>query len=284
MYKTSKNSFTKNGKLLKSLTFQGVRLCKVSEQVTSLFEESIAPEAEKKGVVAKGAKATILFCASIGNRINDAIDTPYKYFKKHIYKKINRKFALGWGISSSLAFSFVAGIALFGPFNMLPQNNSQYYIFSTKPLTLEETTNDIYAKDSRSQRIDQVFKSFSCPLTGLGDVFVHEADKNNIPWTLVAAISFKESTCGKFTPKISGNESYNAWGYAIYNGSNVGFDDWEKGIETVSKYLGDTFYSKGITNTCTIMKTYTPPSNGSWCQDVDYFTDMISNYKSPQTK
>jgi hypothetical protein len=31
---------------------------------------------------------------------------------------------------------------------------------------------------------------------------------------------------------------------------------------------------------CIIMNTYTPPSNGSWCNGVKYFGDMIQNYET----
>jgi hypothetical protein len=59
------------------------------------------------------------------------------------------------------------------------------------------------------------------------------------------------------------------------------FDNWEHGIATVSKYMGEKFFAKGITEPCEIMKIYTPPSNGSWCFGVKYFGNMIENYQSP---
>jgi hypothetical protein len=65
-------------------------------------------------------------------------------------------------------------------------------------------------------------------------------------------------------------------------GDNIKFfDGWENGIETVSKYLADTFYARGITDPCDIMKTYTPPSEGSWCNGVNYFKEVITKYESP---
>lgn len=114
----------------------------------------------------------------------------------------------------------------------------------------------------------------------MGEVFVHEADKNNIPYWLVAAVSFQESGCGKKTPETDGVESYNAWGWGVWGDNKHGFDNWARGIETVSKYFGDRFYSQGYTDTCEIMKVYTPPSNGSWCRGVNYFGDEIMNFSS----
>jgi hypothetical protein len=162
-------------------------------------------------------------------------------------------------------------------------NNSvgKYSIFSSKPLTLLEATQEVDFKDSRAQKINEIFKAYKCPLEGLGDVFVREADKGDIPWYLAAAVAFQESSCGKNTPKVNGEESYNAWGWEVY-GSNVHtFDNWVRGIETVSSYLGKNFFSRGITDSCDIMKTYTPHSNGSWCVGVNEFADQIKNYQTP---
>jgi hypothetical protein len=61
------------------------------------------------------------------------------------------------------------------------------------------------------------------------------------------------------------------------------FDSWEHGVKVVSKYMADQFHSQGVTEPCEMMKTYTPPSNGSWCDGVNFFGDIISNYKSPDS-
>ena len=187
-----------------------------------------------------------------------------------------------WASVSVIAiFAFVTSLML-TPQKARPQDTRRYAIYSSKPLTLQSSTTSIYSKDSRAQRINEVFKMYKCPLEGLGDVFVYEADKNNIPWWLVAAVSFQESGCGKKTPEVGGIESYNAWGWGVYGNSTFSFDNWVRGIETVSKYFNERFYSKGITDTCEIMKTYTPPSDGSWCEGVNHFGDLIQNYETPQ--
>ena len=160
-------------------------------------------------------------------------------------------------------------------------NPSMYSIFSSKPLTLGADTSRVIEEDSRAARIDQVFAKYDCPLYGLGSTFVEEADKNDIPFWLVAAVSFQESSCGKQIPYKNGVHSNNAWGWAVYGDNVKMFDNWEHGIKVVSKYMSDNFYSKGITEPCVIMKTYTPPSQGSWCRGVEFFGDIIENYESP---
>ena len=186
-----------------------------------------------------------------------------------------------WAAFSIVAiFAFLTSVMTV-PQKTKPQDTKRYSIYASKPLTIKTTTTSIYSKDSRAQKINEVYKIYNCPMEGLGDVMVYEADKNNIPWWLVASVSFQESGCGKKTPKVGGMETYNAWGWAVYGGMAFSFDNWVRGIETVSKYFSDRFYSRGITDLCEIMKTYTPPSNGSWCEGVNHFGDMIQNYETP---
>jgi hypothetical protein len=167
------------------------------------------------------------------------------------------------------------------PTRATPEDTSRYSIYASEPLTLSEATSTIYAKDSRAQRIDEVFGMFNCPMKGLGETFVYEADKAGIPWWLAASIAFQESSCGKNTPKIDGKETYNAWGWAVYGSTVKSFESFDKGIATVSGYLYDQFISRGVTDLCEIMKVYTPPSNGSWCSGVTHFADLIKNYQTP---
>ena len=185
--------------------------------------------------------------------------------------------------ASSLFMYIVASLAfLLLPWKIKPLQQDKYSIYASTPLTLKDMSYSIYTRDSRAQKINAVFKEYKCPLEGLGEVFVYEADKYNIPWWLVAAVSFQESTCGKRTPEPSGLESYNAWGWAVYGDNVQTFDNWVRGIETVSEYMSEKFYQKGITEPCDIMKTYTPPSQGSWCEGVMYFGNQIQNYTSSE--
>ena len=157
----------------------------------------------------------------------------------------------------------------------------KYSLYSSKPLVLGATTGEAGVGDSRIEKINQVFETYNCPLSGLGKVFVEEADKNEIPYWVVAAVSFQESSCGKNIPFVDGESSYNAWGWAVYGDNVKVFDSWEHGIEVVSAYMEETFFSQDITELCEIMRTYTPPSQGSWCEGVDYFKDVIHEYKTP---
>jgi len=159
----------------------------------------------------------------------------------------------------------------------------KYSIFAAKPLVLGAATTALFGEDTRAARIDAIFESYRCPLAGYGKKFVKEADKNDIPYWLVPAISFQESACGRKTPVKGGIATYNAWGWGVWGKNVHKFDGWNQGIEVVSKYLGNKFYSKGVTDLCEIMQTYTPPSDGSWCDGVMYFGDIIQEYETPES-
>lgn len=199
---------------------------------------------------------------------------------KNIKKvNFNKKYLLRYTIISHLLFVIVSV-----SFVVIPTKNKiqveKYNIYSSRPLQVNEYSYQIVSADSRAQKINNIFRDYQCPLEGLGDTFVKEADKNNIPWEIVAAISFQESNCGKKIPYINGEPTFNAWGYGVWGDNVHEFKNWVQGIEVMSRYLSKRFYQQGITDTSEIMKTYTPPSLGSWYKGVDYFINLIQNYSS----
>lgn len=198
------------------------------------------------------------------------------------YRKKYLSIQTMWVFSSILIFLVVAAMVVVFPAKVKPNTHDKYSIYSSRPLQLDFSEYEIYTRDSRSQKINSIYQKYNCPLEGLGEILVYEADKNDIPWWIVAAISFQESSCGKNTPKVDGFESYNAWGWAVYGNQVFTFNNWVRGVEKVSKYLSERFYSRGITDPCDIMKTYTPPSKGSWCEGVKHFSDMIVEYQTPE--
>ena len=162
-----------------------------------------------------------------------------------------------------------------------PVNTPKYSIFSSKPLVLGTSSIRLTGDSSHAAMLDNIFEIYKCPLAGYGNVFVEEAEENGIPYWLVAAVSFQESGCGRKTPQVEGEETYNAWGWGVWGENTKGFEGWEEGIATVSRYFGSRFFAQGITDPCEIMKIYTPSSNGSWCAGVNYFKEVIESYTSP---
>ena len=159
------------------------------------------------------------------------------------------------------------------------EQNFAHTVYAAKPLVLGTSTSAIEYDDSRKYAIQKVFERYNCPLLGYESTFVQEADKNNIPYWLVASIAFQESSCGKNVPYVNGQNSYNAYGWGVWGDNVKKFDTWEHGIAILSKYMNERFYSQSITELCDIMKVYTPPSKGSWCAGVGFFRDQITSFE-----
>jgi len=285
--KISKNFFTKNGKELKSYKdFNAVYSLQEggeSESVNQISEPEIPIENSWVEKIKKDAVSTKVFLVEKAKKLRGEI------------KKVDRlRFSMvSLGVNVALV---VAVVFLIANSRSSVGYSPKYSIFSSKPLTSLVASARLFGGDTRAASLDKILEAYKCPLAGQGKTFVKEADRNGIPYWLVAAISFQESSCGKTTPqtKVAGQEdvtnpedlefeeSYNAWGWGVWGKNVKSFNGWAEGIKRVSEYLGDSFYSKGITDSCEIMKIYTPSSDGSWCNGVNYFGEMIQNYTSPK--
>ena len=195
--------------------------------------------------------------------------------------KLKKPLLLTWfGFSGVASFVLLAWIAT-QPAIFTNKPTIKYSVFAGQPMVMGSTSTNLEEGDARAVKIDKVFQKYKCPITGTGDIFVKYADENNIPYWMVAAVAFQESSCGKNTPKVDGEETYNLYGWGVWGAHVKQFDSMEHGIETVSKYMNTRFFSQGITEPCDIMRVYTPPSKGSWCEGVKFFRDEIAHYETP---
>ena len=105
------------------------------------------------------------------------------------------------------------------------------------------------------------------PLEAYAENLILEAQKNNLDWRLVPAITGVESSFGKRIPY----QSYNAYGWAngVYK-----FKSWEDSIEKVSETLNKKYIQKGAVNINKIAKIYAPPSP-TWSTKVKFFINQI---------
>lgn len=130
-----------------------------------------------------------------------------------------------------------------------------------------QTTTIMPKDDFRVKRLNEFFEEKDSPLAEYSYVFVSEADKYNLDWRLVPAITGVESSFGKRIPL----GSYNAYGWA--NG-NYSFLSWDDSIEVVSKTLRTKYLDRGATTVDEISAIYAPPST-TWAWKVKYFMDKI---------
>jgi len=128
--------------------------------------------------------------------------------------------------------------------------------------------------DSRPVIVDNFLAKHNSPMTGMGSVFVREADKYNLDYRLLPAIAFQESTLGKKIPR----GSHNAFGWAIYTGANSGatFKDWEHAIEVVAAGLKKNYIDKGLISPEEIMLRYTKNNDGNWVFGVNFAIEEMT--------
>lgn len=110
----------------------------------------------------------------------------------------------------------------------------------------------------KADAIDSYFEMRDMPLGGLGMKMVLEAEKNDIDWRLLPAISVRESTGGKNDCK---KVKHNAFGWGS---CKIGFKSDDEAIETVARNLGGnnpkTSHYYDNKTTMQILRIYNPPS------------------------
>jgi len=136
------------------------------------------------------------------------------------------------------------------------------------------------SQEDKAKAIDSFFKEHNMPLEGTGLKMVQEAEKNDIDWRLLPAISVIESTGGKHACKKVTN-SFFGWGSCKIN-----FKSKEQAIEVVAKNLGgnnpntDQHYADKTTEQ--ILKKYNSVIP-TYIQKVTKVMDEIEEYM-PEVK
>jgi len=121
--------------------------------------------------------------------------------------------------------------------------------------------------DPRVEKLTGFLKSHNSPLVPYAEQFVVAADRYQLDWRLVPAITGVESTFGKQIPA----GSYNAYGWA--NGTFY-FQSWEQSIDYVSQYLKEKYLDRGLDTPYKMGPVYAPPSR-TWAVKVVYFMEQI---------
>jgi len=123
------------------------------------------------------------------------------------------------------------------------------------------------ANDPRVEKLTAFLAQYHSPLTEYAAQFVQAADRYQLDWRLVPAITGVESTFGKRIPV----GSYNAYGWS--NGQ-YRFQSWEQSIDYVSRYLKEKYLDRGLKTPQQIGPVYAPPS-ATWGARVAYFMKQI---------
>lgn len=130
---------------------------------------------------------------------------------------------------------------------------------------------DLFAKDEasvidkeaeirklRAEAIDGYYKERDMPLEGYGMKMVLEAEKNDLDWRLLPAISVRESTGGKQACK---KVKFSAFGWGS---CKINFKSYDESIEVIARNLGGnnpkTAHHYDDKTTAEILRAYNPPS------------------------
>lgn len=158
---------------------------------------------------------------------------------------------------------------------VLGASEGPYNLFAATPPLLGAITQAVTSGDARPLLVEKFLRKYHSPMQGQGSFFVQMADKYGVDWRLVPAIGFQESNLGRVIPK----DSYNAWGWAIFTGKSSGaaFDSWPHAIETVTRGIARDYYTRGLKTPKQIQTRYTPDSNGSWAEAVQFAMEDIED-------
>lgn len=136
-------------------------------------------------------------------------------------------------------------------------------------------TESVEVEDNRAEILEAFLRKYNSPFADQAEIFVREADKNDLDWKFVAAISGIESTFGQRYPE----GTYNAWGWGIYGTNMHYFMSWEDAITTISSELRTRYMDQwGATNTYEIGRYYA--ANPTWASKVEFFMSEIAEFET----
>lgn len=158
-------------------------------------------------------------------------------------------------------------------------NPDEPYIFAALPVFDKQTKTSIKTADARPEIIRQYLHKFGSPLEPYADLIVSLSDQYQFDYRWMVAIAQQESNLCKRIPE----NSYNCWGWGIYpEPSNpevlkvTRFDSYEDALRRISPQFTKIFLKGNHSqNPAEVMKTYTPPSDGSWAFGINQFFDHL---------
>lgn len=153
---------------------------------------------------------------------------------------------------------------------VLKQSNAQEEIYFPEPKNMEYAIS--YKTVDRAKILEKFFEQYNSPLVKNVNTFVRVADKYNIDYRILPAISCMESTCGKVL--IEG--TYNPFGWGVYGNQHIAFESYDEAIETVGRGLNKNYFSKGYNTLAKIAPIYTPPNSHNWYSGTMFFKNKIN--------
>ena len=145
-------------------------------------------------------------------------------------------------------------------------------VFSALPNDKSNIVTSVKVADARTELLRQYLNHYNSPLEQYVDLIVQMSDQYDFDYRWMVAIAMQESTLCKFIPE----NSYNCWGWGIYGDKVTRFESYEDAIRRIAPQFKQIFLKDNHTkDPFKVMKTYTPPSDGSWAEGISqFFTDL----------
>lgn len=165
---------------------------------------------------------------------------------------------------------------------VLGLSSSQFtapYVFAALPAFDNDIQTSVKTADARAEIIRQYLHKFNSPLEPYSELIVQLSDTYNFDYRWLVAIAQQESNLCKHIPA----NSYNCWGWGIYPDPDnpevlkvTRFDSYEDALRRIAPQFTKIFLKgKHTKDPAEVMKTYTPPSDGSWADGVNSFFDSL---------
>ena len=124
---------------------------------------------------------------------------------------------------------------------------------------------DALTRQAKAEAIDSYFKSKNMPLAGHGMGMVLAAEKYDLDWRLLAAVSVRETTGGREAcPKTFERTGDMGYRYNVFGWGSckIKFKSYEHGFEVLAKNLSgnnpNTAYHYANKDTIAILEAYNP--------------------------
>jgi hypothetical protein len=144
-------------------------------------------------------------------------------------------------------------------------NSDSEHDFANTPVIQSDFESQVVTGDARSKNLRHFFRKYNSELYDYADYIIKVSDKYGFDYRLLPAIAMQESNLCKYIPE----KSYNCWGWGIYGDTSLGFSSYEEAIDTVAEGIKTNYIDHGLVTASSIMKKYTPSSNGSWARGVN---------------
>lgn len=156
-------------------------------------------------------------------------------------------------------------------YNRLSYTPPHAVAFAALPSLRNAIQDQIAQEDARVEIVRQFFERYKSPLEPFAISVVETADMYGIDFRLIPAIAMQESNLCKKAPP----DSHNCWGFGIYGQKVTRFENFNEAIHAVTKTLALKYKADGLDTPQEIMRRYTPQSNGSWADSVEYFMNQL---------